>query len=40
LTLLDGWTAKDPAAHIVLRERGLFAADCIVLPGPIQRFSE
>jgi uncharacterized protein (TIGR03085 family) len=39
-TLLDGWTAHDLAAHIVLRERDLVAAPCIVLPGPFQRFAE
>ena len=39
-TLLDGWTATDLAAHIVLRERDLVAGPCIVLPGPFQRFAE
>jgi uncharacterized protein (TIGR03085 family) len=39
-TLLDGWTAHDLAAHIVLRERDLVAGPCIVLPGPFQRFAE
>ncbi|MGH3957487.1 TIGR03085 family metal-binding protein [Mycobacterium sp.] len=39
-TLLEGWTAKDLAAHIVLRERDLVAGPCIVLPGPFQRFAE
>jgi uncharacterized protein (TIGR03085 family) len=39
-TLLDSWTAKDLAAHIVLRERDLVAAPCLVLPGPFQRFAE
>ena len=39
-TLLEGWSAKDLAAHIVLRERDLVAAPCIVLPGPFQRFAE
>lgn len=39
-TLLEGWTAHDLAAHIVLRERDLIAAPCIVLPGPPQRFAE
>ena len=32
-TLLEGWTAHDLAAHIVLRERDLVA-------GPFQRFAE
>jgi uncharacterized protein (TIGR03085 family) len=39
-TLLEGWTARDLAAHIVLRERDLFAGPCIVLPGPFKRFAE
>jgi uncharacterized protein (TIGR03085 family) len=39
-TLLEGWTAHDLAAHLVLRERDLVAAPCIVLPGPCQRFAE
>jgi uncharacterized protein (TIGR03085 family) len=39
-TLLEGWTAHDLAAHIVLRERDLLAAPCLVLPGPFQRFAE
>src|SRR5258707_13990056 len=39
-TLLDGWTANDLAAHIVLRERDLIAGPCIALPGPFQRFAE
>jgi uncharacterized protein (TIGR03085 family) len=39
-TLLDGWTANDLAAHIVLRERDLVAGPCIALPGPFQRFAE
>jgi len=39
-TLLDGWTAHDLAAHIVLRERDLIAGPCIALPGPFQRFAE
>jgi uncharacterized protein (TIGR03085 family) len=39
-TLIDGWTAHDLAAHLVLRERDLLAAPCMVLPGPFQRFAE
>ena len=39
-TLLEGWTANDLAAHLVLRERDLIAAPCLVLPGPFQRFAE
>jgi uncharacterized protein (TIGR03085 family) len=39
-TLVEGWTAHDLAAHIVLRERDLIAGPCIVLPGPFQRFAE
>jgi hypothetical protein len=39
-TLLNGWTAKDLAAHIVMRERDLIAGPCLVLPGLFQRFAE
>jgi uncharacterized protein (TIGR03085 family) len=39
-TLLEGWTAQDLAAHIVLRECDLLAGPCLVLPGPYQRFAE
>jgi uncharacterized protein (TIGR03085 family) len=39
-TLLEGWTAHDLAAHIVLRERDLIAGPCIALPGPFARFAE
>jgi uncharacterized protein (TIGR03085 family) len=39
-TLIEGWTAHDLAAHIVLRERDLIAAPCLVLPGPFARFAE
>ena len=39
-TLLDGWTAHDLAAHLVLRERDLIAGPCLVLPGPFQQFAE
>lgn len=39
-TLLDDWTARDLAAHIVLRERDLIAAPGLVLAGPYQRFAE
>ena len=39
-TLLEGWAAHDLAAHIVLRERDLVAAPCLVLPGRFQRFAE
>ncbi len=39
-TMLEGWTAHDLAAHIVLRERDLIAGPCLVLPGPPQRFAE
>lgn len=38
-TLLDGWTARELAAHLVLRERDLIAAPCLVLPGPFARFA-
>jgi uncharacterized protein (TIGR03083 family) len=39
-TLLEGWTAHDLAAHIVLRECDLLAGPCLILPGPFQRFAE
>jgi uncharacterized protein (TIGR03085 family) len=39
-TLLEGWTSRDIAAHLVLRERDLIAAPCLVLPGPFSRFAE
>ena len=39
-TLLVGWTARDLAAHIVVRERDLIAGPCLVLPGPFPRFAE
>src|ERR1700752_1470187 len=39
-TLLEDWSAKDLAAHLVLRERDLIAGPCLVLPGPFQRFAE
>jgi len=39
-TLLEGWTARDLAAHLVLREHDLIAGPCLVLPGPFERFAE
>jgi uncharacterized protein (TIGR03085 family) len=39
-TLIDGWTTRDLAAHLVVRERDLVAAPCMVLPGPFARFAE
>jgi uncharacterized protein (TIGR03085 family) len=39
-TLIEGWNAHDLAAHLVLRERDLLAAPCLVLPGRFQRFAE
>jgi uncharacterized protein (TIGR03085 family) len=39
-TLLEGWTARDLAAHLVLRERDLIAGPSLVLAGPFQRFAE
>ena len=39
-TLLDGWTAHDLAAHLVLREHDPVAGPCLVLPGPFERFAE
>ena len=39
-TLLDGWTAVDLAAHLVLRERDPIAGPCLILPGAFERFAE
>ncbi len=39
-TLIDGWTAHDLVAHILLRERDLLAGPCLVLPGRFGRFAE
>lgn len=39
-TLLDGWTTKTLAAHLLLRERDPLAAPGLVLPGPPARFAE
>lgn len=39
-TLLEGWTARDLAAHLLLRERDLIAGPCLVLPGPFGRYAE
>lgn len=39
-TLLDGWTTRKLAAHLLLRERDPIAAPCLVLPGPPARFAE
>src|SRR6185437_16044528 len=38
--LLDGWTTRDLATHLVLRERDHIAGPCLVLPGPFGRFAE
>lgn len=39
-TLLDPWTARDLAAHLVLRERDYLAGPGLVVPGPWGRFAE
>ncbi|RFU40288.1 TIGR03085 family protein [Actinomadura logoneensis] len=39
-TLLDPWTTRDLAAHLVLRERDHLAAPGLVMPGPWSRFAE
>ncbi len=39
-TLIPGWTARDLAAHLVLRERDVLAGPSLVLPGPFQGFAE
>ena len=38
-TLLPGWTARDLAAHLLLREHDVLAGPCLVLPGRFQRFA-
>ena len=39
-TLLDPWTTRDIAAHLVLREHDPFAAPGLVIPGAWARFAE
>ncbi|MCV7216440.1 TIGR03085 family protein [Mycobacterium crocinum] len=39
-TLLDGFTTKHLAAHLLLRERDPIAAPCLVLPGAPARFAQ
>ncbi|MEV6101215.1 TIGR03085 family metal-binding protein [Nocardia sp. NPDC051981] len=39
-TLLGAWSARDLAAHLVLREHDLLAGPCLVLPGPFQWWAE
>lgn len=39
-TLIEGWTAGDLAAHLVLRERDPIAGPCLVLTGMFQRVAE
>lgn len=39
-TLIEGWTARDLAAHLVLREHDVIAGPCLVLPGAFARFAE
>jgi uncharacterized protein (TIGR03085 family) len=39
-TLLPGWTTRDLAAHLVLREHDLVAAPGLVIPGAWGRFAE
>src|SRR5262249_55786523 len=39
-TLIEGWSADDLAAHLVVRERDLLAGPCLVLPAPFRRFAE
>jgi uncharacterized protein (TIGR03085 family) len=39
-TLLDPWTTRDLAAHLVLREHDYLAAPGLILPGPWGRFAE
>lgn len=39
-TLIEVWTTRDLAAHLVLRERDWLAAPGLVLPGGWRRFAE
>src|SRR5690242_4825428 len=39
-TLLKPWTARDLAAHLILRERDYLAGPGLVLPGPWRRLAE
>ena len=39
-TLLDRWTTRDLASHLVLRENAYLAAPGLVLPGAWGRFAE
>jgi uncharacterized protein (TIGR03085 family) len=39
-TLLEPWTTRDIAAHLVLRERDHLAGPGLVLPGPWSRLAE
>jgi uncharacterized protein (TIGR03085 family) len=39
-TLLEPWSTRDLAAHLVLREHDYLAAPGLVIPGPWHRFAE
>lgn len=39
-TLIEHWSTRDLAAHLVLREHDLVAGPCLVLPDSFQRFAE
>ncbi len=39
-TLVPGWTGKDVAAHLVLRESDPLAGPCMVLPGRFRRVAD
>src|SRR3954463_11304293 len=39
-TLLTGWTARDLAAHLVLRDRDALAGPGLVIPGAWARLAE
>ena len=39
-TLLEPWTTRDLAAHLVLRERDYLAAPGLAVPGRWRRFAE
>ncbi|MFF0612501.1 TIGR03085 family metal-binding protein [Nocardia tengchongensis] len=38
-TLVEDWTTRDLAAHLILRENDVPAGLCLVLPGPFARFA-
>ena len=39
-TLIEPWTTRDLAAHLILRERDYLAGPALVLPGAVGRFAQ